>query len=98
MNSEEKMRSDFEAFYMSQDQNAKEHLEFIREGGEYGYHVTRCAWNAWKSSRESLVIELPEAMECDDGYPTDDWLESNAQKRMLNICRESIHAAGVKTK
>ena len=70
MTSEEKMRGEFEAFYMSQDQNAKEHLEFIREGGEYGYHVTRCAWNAWKASRESLVI-LVNSAACHDATAGD---------------------------
>ena len=85
MTNEEKMRQEFEEFYLTQDTEAAAHLNFIRDDGEYGYHVTRMAWYAWKASREALVIEMPEYLA--------DFVYNDA----IEDCRESIHAAGVKT-
>lgn len=49
---------------------------------------------AWQSSREGLVIELPEKARITD--PSDMlFIGSNGA---INKCRDAIHAAGVKTK
>lgn len=68
----------------------------------YDEDDTEAAWYALQASRECLVIELPPEPE----YPEDpeeaiddSHMDSyHSAIRMRNACRDSIHAAGVKTK
>lgn len=98
MISEEKMHEEFEEWF-------KYNYSWFIEKGMDGYSLARfednpCQyvdtiphhdWRVWKASRESLVIELPEM----------DWLgddETGEFGYTEYSIRESIHAAGVKTK
>lgn len=60
------------------------------------------AYQAWQASRECQVIELPAEPECpEDPEEAIDDSHMDAYHsaiRMRNACRDSIHAAGVKTK
>lgn len=60
------------------------------------------AAQAWQASRECQVIELPAEPECpEDPEEAIDDSHMDAYHsaiRMRNACRDSIHAAGVKTK
>ena len=57
---------------------------------------------AWKASRECLVIDLPaepEFPEDPDEAIDDSHMDAyHSAIRIRNACRDSIHAAGVKTK
>ena len=55
----EARRKGFEEFYLTQDNEAAAHLNFIRDDGEYGYHVTRLAWYCWNQALDSVCVELP---------------------------------------
>lgn len=55
----EARRKGFEEFYLTQDVEADAHLNFIRDDGEYGYHVTRLAWYCWNQALDSVCVELP---------------------------------------
>lgn len=54
-----------------------------------GYHGNEqmAAWEAWNAAIDSVCVELPkpERLTDDDTYA-------------IELCREAIHAAGVKTK
>ena len=51
--------------------------------------------NVWLASRRELVVELPEKLTCDDGYPSDDMMMCNEHNRAVDKCRAAIEAAGV---
>lgn len=67
---ENKRRELFEAFYMTQDQQAEQHLSLIRDDGKYGYHCTRVAWGAFNAALDAVLIELPDAC----SLPDDAWV------------------------
>jgi hypothetical protein len=98
----EKMREEFEA-WVKRGWPAQSLSQF--NDGEYqGFTVQHC-WDAWKASRESLVIELPPVREEPD---TDGDGISEGKTAAWNIwvgdklakaeCREAIEAAGLKVK
>ena len=72
------------------------------DGETYRNRIVQGMWWAWQASRECLVIERPPEPE----YPEDpeeaiddSHMDSyHSAIRMRNACRDSIHAAGVKTK
>ncbi|WP_434706684.1 hypothetical protein J3Q07_16505 [Pseudomonas sp. D4-18] len=67
----------------------KEMLFERREDGEYASVVPRERWIGWRTSREALVIELPDHHCYDrpgEAYP------------VIQDCREAIEAAGLKVK
>ena len=82
MTNEEKMRQEFEEWARNE--------HFVDSGrdaiGRYRSQQVDDMWYAWKASRESLVIEMPEYLA--------DFVYNDA----IEDCRESIHAGGVKTK
>ena len=82
MTNEEKMRQEFEEWARNGN--------FVDSGrdaiGRYRRQEVDYMWYAWKASREALVIEMPEYLA--------DFVYNDA----IEDCRESIHAAGVKTK
>lgn len=55
------------------------------------------AWEGWKASRESLVIDLHKEFKDDTGKPFGELLTLIANA-ILEDCRKDILAAGVKTK
>lgn len=71
--------------------------------GDYdSYGYLHGCWVGWQASRECLVIELPPEPEYpdepDDAIDDSYMDEYHSAIRMRNACRDSIHAAGVKTK
>ena len=85
----ESMREDFEAWLDSAG------FEVRRYHHIDGYHGNEqmAAWEAWQASRAALCVELPEpryGMMGDERY--------QAIKVGIGMCRNAIHAAGVKTK
>lgn len=73
-----------------------------RIGDTYRKGEFAAAWWAWQAYRECLVIELPaepEYPEDPDEAIDDSHMDAyHSAIRMRNACRDSIHAAGVKTK
>lgn len=55
----EARRKLFEDEYSRLDQQAAEHLLFIRDDGQYGYHTTRVAWACFNAALDAVEIELP---------------------------------------
>lgn len=101
------MREEFEQavvnMHVSHGVPPEDAVAFL-ETGSNGYRSvsTKSAWWAWQASRECLVIELPAEPECpEDPEEAIDDSHMDAYHsaiRMRNACRDSIHAAGVKTK
>lgn len=90
MTSEEKMHAEFEDYFKS----TRRIDPMMLSDGSYDSPVQDCCWEFWKASRDSLVIELPTGEQFEPmgisvriGYDS-----------AIEDCRESIHAAGVKTK
>lgn len=88
----ESMREDFEAWV--KNHNARlcedrfdqpEEIRLDRQGGVYIWANAESAWLAWQASRAALCVELPDSAD---------------EQAIIAIyqCKESIHAAGVKTK
>lgn len=71
------------------DLNRKQFEKWFDESGFYKFKET--AWAAWEASRECLVIELPK----EENYVQS---SETAMFFLLEDVRETIHAAGVKTK
>ena len=59
----DKSRREFEAWFSVNQNN---HLDQLKrdQRGNYFYIVTRTAWDAWQASRESLINNLPESINC----------------------------------
>ena len=60
---EEVRRAAFEHAYSKLDQQAAQHLLFIRDDGQYGYHTTRTAWGCFNAALDAVEIQLPELAE-----------------------------------
>lgn len=56
----DKSRQQFEYWYFNNHNHEQKYPLHKDESGEYFYDGTRKAWVAWKASRESLEVELPE--------------------------------------
>ena len=103
MTSEEKMREEFEEFVKGTTVHDAFWCFERSDSGDYVEYVVHHHWQtwekAWKASRESLVIELPnpisEFNKSDNGFVNP---EAQGYDDAIEDCRESIHAAGVKTK
>ena len=64
-----------------------------------GENKRTIAEKAWQASRESLVIELPQASY--SGVDTGGWPNDYGENRRnsaIDECRKSIRAAGIRTK
>lgn len=85
-----KMREEFEAWADSLAFRAYP-LEWDEEQSLYCNQKANIAWQAWKASRESLVVELPSSW-----APVS--YEDEIRNEMRGACEDAIHAAGVKTK
>ena len=90
------MREEFEQavvnMHVSHGVPPEDAVAFL-ETGSNGYRSvsTKSAWWAWQASRECLVIELPK----EENYVQS---SETAMFFLLEDVRETIHAAGVKTK
>lgn len=96
----EKMREEFEVWVLAgPDALEPADLRWMDGRNTYYWAITRCMWEAWQASRESLAIELPGC--ADTGVDTGGWpLDSGSHRinKVIGQCREAIRAAGVKTK
>lgn len=88
----EKMRKDFETWTANHDYLGGVEVD-IAISGNYSDVDMQHAWEAWQASRESLVIELPT---CEYANEASEY--SKGHRQGIRACRDSIHAAGVKTK
>lgn len=91
------MRKEFEVWAESRGMDL-----YCSRKNIYVESETLWAWSSWKASRECLVIELPAEPECpedpDEAIDDSHMDAYHSAIRMRNACRDSIHAAGVKTK
>lgn len=97
------MREEFEIAFVARCKKKGEVARLYRfDDGRYEYLDASDAWWGWQASRECLVIDLPAEPECPedpDEAIDDSHMDSyHSAIRMRNACRDSIHAAGVKTK
>ena len=71
----EKMRSEFEAWVLSEYQD--QHMGQFATGEYHSITVEHC-WKSWHASRSALVIELPDTFEKRDvrGLDYDETVES----------------------
>ena len=95
----EARRKGFEEFYLTQDVEAAAHLNFIRDDGEYGYHITRMAWYCWNAALDSVCVELPDKKEgigVGKGYLAIDF--ENGYNHAIARCEIAIERAGLKVK
>jgi len=92
----DKARAEFEAAYRTRYGS----MPMMWSDSVAGYLSAHAAgaWWAWQASRRELVIQLPEKLTCDDGYPSDDMMMCNEHNRAVDKCRAAIEAAGVKVK
>lgn len=90
MSIEQKRRELFERAYSKLDQQAAEHLLFIRDDGQYGYHTTRTAWACFNSALDAVEIELPKRIV---DWSTDSWGDGFNVSR--DRCKEAIESTGL---
>lgn len=86
---EEVRRDAFEAAYSKLDQQAAQHLLFVRDDGQYGYCTTRTAWGCFNAALDAVEIKLPLPVkrafhEYDLGY-----------NEALEDCRAAIEQTGL---
>ncbi|ELL2820888.1 hypothetical protein Q4997_002602 [Escherichia coli] len=87
-------REQFEAWWKTQ----RAVCQFAREGSKNGaYHSKPCqsAWEAWQSSREALVVELPSLKPSKSGDRYQ-WADGIYQLKI--DVGNMIRAAGIKVK
>lgn len=90
----EKIRAEFEGWVVTQGSSVKRCDPDDPNKIIYMYIETQAMWLAWHASRAAMIIDLPEKMPNEDaGEDADTWFN-----RAIDECRESIHAAGAKTK
>lgn len=80
----EKMREDFLVWHQAQVARLLEHGEPTAAG--VWRSMESMYWEAWRASRESLVIELP------------DRLDYTGCSTVIEECKKAIEAAGLKVK
>lgn len=94
----DKMREEFEEAYADYcaEHGWKTYTAFHMLSEVYVKASTELAWNMWKASRASLVIELPKIRrivmgrrenECDSGF-----------NDAVDLCTDAIVSAGLKVK
>lgn len=88
----DKMREEFEEAYVNYcvKHGWKAHTAFHMISEVYVKASTELAWQMWKESRESMVIELP-SDQCID-------IHGFSPKATKLYCRKAIEAAGLKVK
>lgn len=87
----EKMREEFEA-WLAQYESGREKNGWM----PLETHIQVRMYEAWRASRESLVIELPQKYESD--YGAGIYQDDEGDLYQASDIAEAIHASGVKTK
>ncbi|MNO94688.1 hypothetical protein D3C76_863130 [compost metagenome] len=85
-----KMREQFEAWVLREW--PEQSLARFTTGEYQGFTVEHC-WQAWKASREAVVVELPEAHK---PAPEDDERWHNVRNSTIGSCRRAIEAQGLR--
>lgn len=81
-------REKFEAYCISDEGGyCAEHLERDAEGN---YTIVWEYWQMWNAALDSVVVDLPKKYDLGG-------LACDAHDRCTAMCRDAIHAAGVKT-
>lgn len=85
----DKMREEFEVWAGEYLMYEPESVRRNWDGTRYAHDALNGMWDGWKASRESLVIDIPDAeIGCSD--------ESCGFNRGVSATVEAIEAAGVK--
>ena len=82
---EDVRRAAFEHAYSKLDQQAAQHLLFVRDDGQYGYHTTRTAWGCFNAALDAVEIHLPEPHSTNGGDCVIDY----------DDCRAAIEQTGL---
>ncbi|NIL19750.1 hypothetical protein [Pseudomonas sp. AN3A02] len=99
-------REDFEAAYAAEvrrrnGEEAFQDAAFSRQvDGEYIFPLVASAWWGWRTSRQTLLVDLPTvgpSPEPPEDAIDDSWLDAHHAKiQMRNACFEAVDAAGIK--
>lgn len=91
----DKMREEFEAAVQLAFHQSGNVADLRKVKGQYVEAVHQSAWWGWKTSRESLVIELPseDDTRCDT---VAEIAKQEAYNLALGECTSAIEAAGLK--
>lgn len=99
------MREEFEAWVVTQGSSIMRCGTIHDPSPVYMYVETQAMWLAWKASREALAVELPvlgSEVPMPENPHTDDEKYrvacANGYNAAIELCRQSIEAAGVKVK
>lgn len=66
-----------------------------KSGVSIGHQSMLLMEHAFNAALDAVEIELPASRECDDGYPSDDWLECNAHNSGIAKCRAAIESTNL---
>lgn len=100
----DKMREEFEAWYLDKYCGGQERLRRCsNDESTYYYCGVQAMWTPWQASRESMVIELPErSWPVGHNYPLANYdttvAAEQANDEAIEECRAAIIAAGPKVK
>lgn len=91
-----KSREEFEAWA---EKNGYR-MDLITDGDIYSYSSTRCSWEAWKASRESLVVAVPQRQAlCASGYGDGYFVPSDSGEGLeYDEVVEALRTAGIRIK
>lgn len=89
---EEARRAAFEHAYSKMDQQAAQHLLFVRDDGQYGYHTTRTAWACFNAALDAVEIQLPSERKIRH-MPTPN--ENQSYNEALENCKDAIEQTGL---
>lgn len=96
-----KMREQFEVWYVKEfhsgvrDQCTERWMSRDEVSGGYLYRDPQQAWNAWKASREAVVVELPSHSDHEIYNDKSDFLHIDGESLMSSV-RYAIEAQGLK--
>jgi hypothetical protein len=96
--STEKMREEFEAWYLGKFCGGKERLfRCVNADQVYYFAEVQSKWDAWQASRAAIEVELPGFMEPKGMEPSSqDW--QNGGDEMRARCWNAIESLGLKVK
>ncbi len=73
-------------------------MDLIPDGDIYSYSSTRCSWEAWQASRESIVVELPAKANMDSCFDGINYANSSGRNRAIDDCAAALRSAGLTVK
>ncbi|HEQ1858504.1 TPA: hypothetical protein VEO38_002043 [Providencia alcalifaciens] len=92
----DKSRQQFEYWYFNNHSHEQKYPLHKDDSGEYFYNGARKAWFAWKASRESLEVELPDKYTLE--YMQDDLSDSECDFFKCKDVENMLNINGVKIK